>query len=124
MRDVKPESVIKSFRNCERFLELLETDTVLDETIFRPGSAEGEEFILLGGWLIDMSSTINRNATYKEIIEGWNLINNKDDRYVLDRIFQIFFKQSVFSAVTDPVSQFSKQEPLILELLRLSYWYF
>ncbi len=110
--------------NCERFLELLETETVLDEAIFRPRSTGGEEFISLGGWLINMSSTISGNATYNEISEGWNLINNKDDRYVLDRIFQIFFNQSVSNAITDPLSEFSKQEPLILELLRLSYWYF
>jgi hypothetical protein len=110
--------------DCERFLELLDIETVLDETIFWPISIKREEFVSLGGWHFDMSSTINQNATYKEIIEGWNLINNKDDRYALDRIFQIFFNQSVFNAVTDPLSQFSKKEPLILELLRLSYWYF
>ena len=70
-----------------------------------------------------MSSTINQNATYDEIIEGWNIINSKDDKFVLDRMFQFFFRQLVINAINSVPSQFSKNEPLIIELLRLSYWY-
>src|SRR5690349_24128702 len=76
-------------------------------SLFRP-TASNEGFISLGGWCFDISSIINKDATNEEIIEGWNLINNKDDKFVLDRMFQIFFRQLVINATGIPIAQFSK----------------
>ena len=109
--------------NCKRFLELLDREAILDETIFRPTRTSNEQFISLGGWLFDITSTINHNATPNDIIEGWTLINIKDEKFVLDRTFGFFFIQLVINAINNSLSQFSKNEPLIIELLRLSYWY-
>jgi hypothetical protein len=109
--------------NCESFLKLLDKDIILYETTFRP-TYSNEPFISLGGWCFDISSTINHNARYNEVIEGWKLINIKDDKFVLDRIFQFFFMQLVIDATSTSTAEFSKHEPLIAELLRLSYWYY
>jgi hypothetical protein len=110
--------------NCENFLRMLEKDIILDEADFRPTPSNNESCISLAGWLFDVSSTINHNATCEQIIKGWGLINNKDHKFVLDRLFQPIFRQLILSAKHTSLYDFRRSEPIIIELLRLAYWYY
>jgi hypothetical protein len=110
--------------NCENFLRILEKDIILDEDDFRPTPSSNKSCISLGGWLFDIPSTINHNATYAEIIKVWELINNKDHKFVLDRLFQPIFRQLILNAKHTSLYKFRKMEPTIVELLRLAYWYY
>jgi hypothetical protein len=71
-----------------------------------------------------MSSTIYPNATPDEVIKGWNMFNKDMGRDVINRLFQPFFYHAVIDANLFPVYELRNQEPEMIELLRLSYWYY
>ena len=109
--------------NCENFIRMLERDIVLYEADYLPIPGDSDNFISLGGWLFDLSSTVNNTATCEEVIEGWKIINNRDLEFVLDRLFQPIFKQLILSTKHTSYYEFRKNEPALIELLRLAYWY-
>jgi hypothetical protein len=45
-------------------------------------------------------------------------------RDVINRLFQPFFYHTVIDANSLPVHKLRNQEPQLIELLRLSYWYY
>lgn len=60
----------------------------LDEKDYRPTC--NKDSVSLGGWKFDISSTIYQKGACDEIISVWNLINDKDNKFVPDRLFQPF----------------------------------
>jgi hypothetical protein len=107
---------------CNHLLELLQNPNILlNEQEYTPKSSDG--FVAIGGWEFNVSSTIYGNATLDEVINGWNMFNNDMGRDVINRLFQPFFYRTVVEANSLPVYKLRNQEPELIELLRLSYWY-
>jgi hypothetical protein len=109
--------------NCNHLLELLENPNILLDEQEYTSQRSGNDFVTIGGWEFNVSSTIYANATPDEVIDGWNMFNNDMGRDVINRLFQPLFYRTVIEANSLPVYKLRNQEPGLIELLRLSYWY-
>jgi hypothetical protein len=103
-------------------LELLEKpDILLDEKEYTPHKIS-DDVIALGGWEFSVSYTIYANAT--PVIKGWNMFNHDMGRDVINRLFEPFFYRTVKDANSVSLYELRNQEPELIELLRLSCWYY
>ena len=109
---------------CGRLLDLLKnSDIIMDEKEYRPRKI-GNDFVALGGWEFNVSSTIYAKATPDDVIKGWNMFNDDIGRDIMDRLVQPFFYRAVEDANNYPISELRNHEPEMIELLRFSYWYY
>lgn len=109
---------------CNDLLKLLEkpaTTLFLHEREYTPQNC-GNDFVILGGF--NISSTIHANGTADDVIKGWNMFDKDMGRDVIKRLFQPFFYHAVSNAKLLPVHKLRNKEPYLIELLRLSYWYY
>jgi hypothetical protein len=100
-----------------------EPDLIMDEKESIPQQIDSD-FIILGGWEFNVSSTIYPNATPEEVIGGWNMLNKDIPDDVLNRLIQPFFVRALLDVRSYPVVELREQEPEMIELLRFCYWYF
>jgi hypothetical protein len=108
---------------CDHFIELLDNPVrLMDENESIP-MKNNKDFVSIGGWELNVSSTIYNLATPDEVIQGWNIFNKEMGRDVINRLFQPFFLLTVIDADHRKVDDIRTQEPRLVELLRLSYWY-
>lgn len=80
---------------------------------------ENNELIKLGGWLINVKSMIDCNASTDNVIHGWEKLN---ELIPVDKLFEPLF----FSTIIDFIRYHGVQiglGPAWLSLLRLCYWY-
>lgn len=109
--------------NCEEFLKKLgNPPVIMHEPDFRPKRIDDTQ-IKLCGWTFNIQSVVCANATSNAILEGWQMINTEIPN-VMDRLIQPLFYKSVREVRILHLWQFSTIEPSIIELLRLSYWYY
>ena len=72
-------------------LELLESPNILmNEQEYTPQKSDND-FVAIGGWEFNVSSTIYSNVTSDEVITGRNMFNKDMGRDVINRLFQPFF---------------------------------
>jgi hypothetical protein len=104
-------------------LELLQKpQTILDEKDCCPQNGS-DCFVALAGWKFRVSSTMHFDSTPEQVIDGWNMFQNDMGRNIMDRLIQPFVYQAVIDAKSISEDALSNQEPNLIELLRLSYWY-
>jgi hypothetical protein len=82
------------------------------------------EVVTVGGWRIDVQSTINWNATSEDVIDGYNKLSTKLGLNV-NRSFLPFFTADIWNYRSEEEAQKARayDEPMVLMFLRLCYWY-
>jgi hypothetical protein len=109
---------------CNCFLELLKNPIILlGDNESRPFK-DNEEFLSLVGWDLNVSSTVYSKSMPAEIINGWYAFETEMGRNVITRLLQPLFLLTIIDTVGCSVEQIRRKEPRIIELLRLSYWYY
>lgn len=83
-----------------------------------------EEFVSIGGWKINVKSTVHRNARPGDIIKGYDKISSKLKLNV-QRLFLPFFVSDIldYSPNEEEQKKRAAYEPLVVMFLRLCYWY-
>ena len=91
-----------------------------DPKNYLPPKAINDDVVSIGGWRINVQSTIHSDATAFEVIPAFNQIQTKLNLSV-DRLFLPFFRLDIrnFYNLTLNVG-----EPLAVVFLRLCYWYY
>ena len=85
-----------------------------------PNICEGDgNFVTLGCFKFNVTSTIFRNASANDVIIGWHSLNKI---IPLDRLIAPFLTRAI-NEFKKLQNEFFKRETDIIELLRLSYWY-
>lgn len=91
---------------------------------YLPVKSIDDEVVSIGGWKINVKSTIDRNATSSQIVEGYNTLSTKLNLNVQGS-FLPFFAGDIWDY--DPKEEVQKTravyEPLVVIFLRLCYWY-
>ena len=96
---------------CEHLLDMIkEPDLIMDEKESIPQQIDSD-FIILGGWEFNVSSTIYANATPEEVIGGWNMLNKDIPDDVLNRLIQPFFVRALLDVSSYPIVELREQEP-------------
>jgi hypothetical protein len=91
---------------------------------YLPPKCLNDKVISVGGWKIDVQSTIHANATCDDVINGYNELEEKLNLNI-KRLFLPFFVFDITNFDLDIDGQKLKayEEPMIVMFLRLCYWY-
>jgi hypothetical protein len=87
---------------------------------YLPPKVIKDDLVSIGGWRINVQSTIHSDATAFEVITAFNQIQTKLNLPV-DRLFLPFFKLDINNYYSLALNI---GEPLVVVFLRLCYWYY
>ena len=104
----------------------MEFEHILDDGLdndpknYLPPKVIKDDVVSIGGWLINVQSTIHSDATAFEVITAFNQIQTKLNLPV-DRLFLPFFRLDIYNYYNWTQDA---GEPLVVVFLRLCYWYY
>ena len=114
---------VKSIINNQKFLSIINQpengNICLDEYDKVPHRTDNNDIVALGGWEFNITKIIYPTATIQEIFDGWNELI--EEKIPMDLLFLSLFIRAVFD--NDKSEIINEQEPELVALLRLCYWY-
>jgi hypothetical protein len=98
-------------------------ESSLNDETYLPPKAINDDVVSIGGWRINIQSTIHADAKAFEVINAFNEIKTKL-KLCPSRLFLPFFLMDIrnFFQVDEKLN--ASQEPLVVVFLRLCYWYY
>jgi hypothetical protein len=98
-------------------------ESSLNDETYLPPKAINDDIVSIGGWRINIQSTIHADAKAFEVINAFNEIKTKL-KLSPSRLFLPFFLMDIrnFFQVDEKLN--APQEPLVVVFLRLCYWYY
>lgn len=118
IKDKKHENFIM---NNQRFLSITYhagNNIALDNYDEIPQDTH-DNIVAFGGWEFKISKLVYPNATAKKILDGWAKLTQ--DGIPTDMLFLTLFIRTMFDNTCN--TEAIKEEPELIELLRLCYWY-
>jgi hypothetical protein len=107
------------------FENILFSDLKYKPSSFLPPKRIDDEVVIIGGWKIDVKSTVDKHATSDDIVKGYDKLSTKL-RLNAQRSFVPFISADISDY--DPRKEVQKSravyEPLVVMFLRLCYWYY
>jgi hypothetical protein len=106
------------------FAAIIRDNRLSNPSSYLPPKYINDEFVSIGGWNINIKSTIHRTARPDDIIKGFEKMSSKLGLNI-QRLFLPFFVGDLLEY--SPNAQEQKKrgayEPLIVMFLRLCFWY-
>ncbi|MEX2706589.1 MAG: hypothetical protein Q6352_015255 [Candidatus Freyrarchaeum guaymaensis] len=110
------DKVLVDYSDLDIRVESKQLKINLDEKDLTPQSY-GNELLALGGCKLNVTSTIDKDATSEDVIRGWFSLNE------LVRLDSLFIPFLYYNFIEYPAFGIMSLEPKWTKLLRLCYWY-